>query len=52
MSEFFLPAEHTHDKRNMVIAASRQPIGYDRRHLAGFNEIELQEGYIIGDRSW
>lgn len=49
---FSLPAEHTHDKRNMVIAASRQPIGYDRRHLAGFNEIELQEGYIIGDRSW
>ncbi|MCM3700797.1 spermidine synthase [Paenibacillus macerans] len=49
---FSLPAEHTHDKRNMVIAGSRQPIGYDRRHLAGFVEIEVQEGYIIRDRSW
>lgn len=36
----------------MVIAASCQPIGYDRRYLAGFDEIELQEGYIIEDRSW
>ncbi|RRJ61939.1 spermidine synthase [Paenibacillus oralis] len=49
---FSLPGEHTHDKRNMVIAGGRQPIGYDRRHLAGFDEIELQEGYIIKDQSW
>lgn len=52
---FSLPAEHSTDISNLIIAASQHPIHYDLREMAGFVEAQTAEGYVIWDEvnsSW
>ncbi len=46
---FSLPAEGVTDIQNIIMMCSHKPISYQARHMAGFNEILLEEGYIIWD---
>lgn len=46
---FALPTEGVADKQNMILMASHQPIYYQGRHMAGFEKIQLGQGYIIED---
>lgn len=46
---FSLPAEHSTDMSNLIIAASHHPICYDLREMAGFVEAQTAEGYVIWD---
>jgi spermidine synthase len=47
---FNLPVEGVHDIQNVIIIGSHQPIHYEARYMAGFNEINLNEGHIIWDK--
>ncbi|MFD0714303.1 spermidine synthase [Paenibacillus sp. GCM10027626] len=45
---FALPAE---GRRNMLLMASTASIGYEAAAMAGFREIELEQGYCISDQA-
>ncbi|WP_419875313.1 spermidine synthase [Candidatus Pristimantibacillus sp. PTI5] len=47
---FSLPAEHNADIRNIIIVASCRPIRFESKAMAGFNEIQLEEGHILMDK--
>ncbi|WP_328804072.1 spermidine synthase [Paenibacillus glycinis] len=47
---FVLPGEGQSGLRNMVLAASGRPIGYERQAMAGFAEFVPEDGYVIADR--
>jgi len=47
---FRLPAEGVTDIHNVIIMGSHKPIGYQARNMAGFNEINLDEGHLIWDK--
>ncbi|MNI09081.1 spermidine synthase [compost metagenome] len=44
---FSLPGEHVSDIRNMIIMGGNEPIDFESNAMAGFIEIELDEGHII-----
>lgn len=46
---FLLPSDHNNEFKNVLIMGSHSPIGYQARNMAGFQEIELQQGHIITD---
>jgi spermidine synthase len=46
---FALPQHSLGDNQNIIVAGSRRPIDYHARRMAGFQEIELQHGYILLD---
>lgn len=46
---FSLPAMSEKDTRNIIVIASDQTIHYQVRELAGFFEIELDQGHLIRD---
>jgi spermidine synthase len=46
---FSLPAENEKDRRNIIIMASHRTIDYEARELAGFFEIELEQGHLMLD---
>ncbi|MBA2941114.1 fused MFS/spermidine synthase [Paenibacillus sp. CGMCC 1.16610] len=47
---FILPSEGAADIQNFLLAGSQEPIGFQARHMAGFTQIELGQGYIIRDK--
>ncbi|MDQ8734398.1 fused MFS/spermidine synthase [Paenibacillus sp. LHD-38] len=47
---FSLPAEHIADIRNIIIVGSCKAIDFDHKEMAGFYEIELEEGHILMDK--
>ncbi|OAB41618.1 spermidine synthase [Paenibacillus glacialis] len=47
---FSLPSEGVTDIQNIIIMGSYKPINYQARNMAGFNEMTLEEGYIIWDK--
>ncbi|MEK3731863.1 fused MFS/spermidine synthase [Paenibacillus sp. FSL M8-0334] len=46
---FFLSDRRT-DMQNIILIGAAHPIRYQERHMAGFREAGLDEGYIITDR--
>lgn len=46
---FALPSEGASDIRNIIMIGGSHPIRYQARHLAGFQEIQLGQGYLIWD---
>ncbi|TMV43604.1 spermidine synthase [Paenibacillus mesophilus] len=46
---FSLPGETGADIRNMIVVGSNSTIDFRQREMAGFDEIELGQGYIIMD---
>ncbi|WP_106765811.1 spermidine synthase [Paenibacillus faecalis] len=46
---FALSAEAAVDIRNILLVGSKHPVQFQTRHMCGFVEIELGEGYIIQD---
>lgn len=48
---FSLPADQPHDLRNMIVAGSFKPIGYQAQGMAGFVESQPGRGYLIRDKS-
>jgi spermidine synthase len=51
IKSFALPSEGAADILNIIIMGRNKPIGFQARHMAGFTEIELGQGYIIRDSS-
>ncbi|NIK75244.1 spermidine synthase [Paenibacillus castaneae] len=47
---FVLPGANAVDIQNMIVIGSNKSIDYEQRAMAGFIEIELEEGHIIVDR--
>lgn len=46
---FSLPVQNSTDTQNILITASKTPITFQSKHLAGFTEVQFSEGYIIWD---
>lgn len=46
---FALPVETEDEQQNRILVASNQPITFQAKHMAGFVEQELGEGYVIQD---
>jgi len=46
---FSLPRQGAADTRNIILIGSSAPIAYQARRMAGFEEIELQESYVLAD---
>ncbi len=46
---FALPVETEDEQQNRILVASDQPIAFQTKHMAGFVEQELGEGYVIQD---
>ena len=46
---FTLPSERTDDIRNMIVVGSDRPIEFQAKGMAGFYEIQLEDGHIIRD---
>ncbi|WP_247901940.1 spermidine synthase [Paenibacillus pabuli] len=46
---FALPAESPDEVQNRILVGCDSPISYQSRHMAGFVEQQLGEGYIIVD---
>ncbi|WP_422656972.1 spermidine synthase [Paenibacillus sp. EC2-1] len=46
---FSLPVQDSTDTQNILIMASKSPIMFQSKHLAGFTEVQFSEGYIIWD---
>lgn len=49
IKSFTLPSEGAADIRNIIIIGGFMPIRFQARHMAGFNEIQLGQGYLIRD---
>ncbi|MDU0200776.1 MULTISPECIES: fused MFS/spermidine synthase [Paenibacillus] len=47
---FSLPSEDIADIQNFLLVGSQVPIRFQTRHMAGFTQIELGQGYIIQDK--
>ncbi|MZQ86750.1 spermidine synthase [Paenibacillus sp. 5J-6] len=47
---FSLPSGGVADMQNIILIGRNEPIGYQARHMAGFTEIELGQGYVIWDK--
>ncbi|WP_441913308.1 spermidine synthase [Paenibacillus sp. MCAF9] len=47
---FSLPAEDLADTRNMIIVGSNKTLSFQSREMAGFLEIELEEGHRMADK--
>ncbi|MDQ0195066.1 spermidine synthase [Paenibacillus wynnii] len=50
LKSFALPVEGANDHQNILIMASKQPLKFQERHMAGFREIQGGHGYIITDK--
>lgn len=48
---FSLPSEEVADFQNIILVGRNKPIGFQARHMAGFMEIELEQGYVIQDKA-
>jgi spermidine synthase len=46
---FSLPPQGPGAIQNIILAASRRPIDYQARRMAGFAEVELLPGYVLED---
>lgn len=46
---FSLSTDGIADIQNIILMGRNKPIGFQGRHMAGFMEIELGQGYIIRD---
>jgi len=46
---FYLPGERTADTQNIVVIGSSQAIEFRTREMAGFLEVELEQGHLIMD---
>lgn len=46
---FSLPSEGVTDIQNIIIIGRNKPIVFQTRNMAGFTEIELEQGHIIMD---
>ncbi|MEK3867757.1 fused MFS/spermidine synthase [Paenibacillus sp. FSL H7-0716] len=46
---FSLPSEGAADIQNIIMVGGSTPIRFQARHLAGFKEIQLGQGYLIQD---
>ncbi|OZQ65408.1 spermidine synthase [Paenibacillus sp. VTT E-133280] len=49
IKSFSLPSDGTADIKNIIIIGGFKPIRFQARHMAGFNEIQLGQGYLIRD---
>lgn len=49
IKSFALASEGTADIKNIIIIGGFKPIRFQARHMAGFNEIQLGQGYLIRD---
>lgn len=49
---FILPNEGVTYYQNVILIGSNKPIGYQARHMAGFQEVELEQGHRIMDHSY
>ncbi|MGM1049524.1 MAG: spermidine synthase [Bacillota bacterium] len=49
VKSFALPAEGASDIQNILIVGRKTSIQFQARHMSGFSEIELGEGFIIRD---
>lgn len=50
MKAFSLPSEGIADIQNIILIGRNEPIRFQVRHMAGFTEIELRQGYMIRDK--
>lgn len=50
IKSFALPSESPADLQNIIIIGGGSPIHFQARQMAGFNEIQLGQGYLIHDR--
>jgi spermidine synthase len=46
---FSPPSKNASDNHNFIIMGRNKPIRFQVRHMAGFTEIQLRQGYIIRD---
>lgn len=46
---FSLPSEGAADIQNIIMVGGSSPVRFQARHLAGFKEIQLGQGYLIQD---
>ncbi|WP_231574043.1 MULTISPECIES: fused MFS/spermidine synthase [Paenibacillus] len=49
IKSFALASEGAADIKNIIIIGGFKPIRFQARHMAGFNEIQLGQGYLIRD---
>lgn len=49
IKSFALPSDGVADIRNIIMIGGNRPIQFQARHMAGFNEIQLGQGYLIWD---
>ncbi|WP_082651211.1 spermidine synthase [Paenibacillus etheri] len=49
IKSFSLPSDGAADIKNIIIIGGFKPIRFQARHMAGFNEIQLGQGYLIRD---
>lgn len=49
IKSFSLPSDGAADLKNIIIIGGFKPIRFQARHMAGFNEIQLGQGYLIRD---
>jgi spermidine synthase len=49
IKSFSLPSEGAADIQNIIIIGGFKPIRFQARHIAGFNEIQLGQGFLIRD---
>jgi spermidine synthase len=49
IKSFSLPSEGAADIQNIIIIGGYKPIRFQARHIAGFNEIQLGQGFLIRD---
>ncbi|WP_375104842.1 spermidine synthase [Paenibacillus sp. RS8] len=49
IKSFALASEGAADIKNIIIIGGFKPIRFQARHMAGFNEIQIGQGYLIRD---